>query len=147
VRTAGGRRTSSLQFWSDNWNYLIREGSGYWQYVPEEEGVRFLTRYDYRTRFGLPGRLFDRAIFRPLMAWATAWSFDRLRIWVEDGVTPEELFQKSLFYTLAPLRLAPFWIYTGLFFKRSPGYLTAFDPVTRGSLPSARRCSWSSEKP
>jgi hypothetical protein len=80
---AAGERTSALRFWSDDPKSLIREGSGYWRYVPTADGVRFLTWYDYRTRFGLLGRLVDRVLFRPLMGWATAWSFDRLRLWIE----------------------------------------------------------------
>ncbi len=44
---------------------------------------------DYRPRWGALGALADRLLFRPLMGWATAWSFDRLRLWLERGVTPE----------------------------------------------------------
>ena len=68
---------------------LIRSGSGYWRYEPTSGGVRFLTRYDYETRWGALGALVDRVLFRPLLGWATAWSFDRLRIWLEEGVEPE----------------------------------------------------------
>ena len=81
-------RTSALRFWSSSRWSLIREGSGYWRYVPTADGIRFLTSYDYRTRFGVAGSLFDRLVFRPLIGWATAWSFDRLRLWLEDGVDP-----------------------------------------------------------
>jgi len=35
---------------------LIRDGSGYWRYVPIEDGVRFITQYDYDTRWGEAGR-------------------------------------------------------------------------------------------
>jgi hypothetical protein len=84
-----GSRTSALRFWSDDRRSLIREGSGYWRYVPTADGVRFLTGYDYGTRFGLPGRAIDRLVFRPLLGWATAWSFDRFRLWLEEGMTPE----------------------------------------------------------
>lgn len=41
-----GRRTSALRFWSDDRKSLIREGSGYWQYIPQEDRIRFLTWYD-----------------------------------------------------------------------------------------------------
>lgn len=85
---ASGVRTSSLRFWSDDPKSLIRVGSGYWQYVPVPGGVRFLTRYQYETRFGRVGRAFNSAVFKPLIGWATAWSFDRLRLWLEDGVDP-----------------------------------------------------------
>src|SRR5205814_213670 len=83
-----GVRTSSLRFWSDDPKSLIRAGSGYWQYVAVAGGVRFLTRYQYETRFGRVGQLFNAAVFEPLLGWATAWSFDRLRLWLEDGVEP-----------------------------------------------------------
>ncbi len=84
-----GARTSALRFWSDDPRSLIRSGSGYWRYVPTGDGIRFLTRYDYEPRFGAAGRVFDRLAFRPLLGWATAWSFDRLRLWLEEGIEPE----------------------------------------------------------
>jgi hypothetical protein len=91
-----GARTSALRFWSDDSRSLIREGSGYWRYVPVEGGVRFLTRYDYTTRFGALGRAVDRMLFRPLLGWATAWSFDRLRLWLEAGIEPEDSRRRLL---------------------------------------------------
>lgn len=87
-----GASTSSLKFWSDSPLSLIREGSGYWKYVPTDDGIRFITWYDYRVSFGWLGRLFDRLVFRPLIGWATAWSFDRLRLWIERGVPPRNFF-------------------------------------------------------
>lgn len=111
---ARGVRTSALRFWSDDWKSLIRTGSGYWQYVPVEGGVRFLTRYDYETRFGPPGRLLDQLVFRPLIGWATAWSFDRLRLWIEDGIDPAVSAERSLTYGLARGTLAALWLYQGL---------------------------------
>src|SRR5688572_14070336 len=67
----GGARTSALRFWADDPRSLVRRGSGYWRYVPSGEGVVFLTGYDYETRYGTLGRAIDRAVFRPLMGWAT----------------------------------------------------------------------------
>ena len=84
-----GSRTSALVFGSGDPRSLIRSGSGYWRYMPVAGATRFVTRYDYETRFGVAGRTFDRILFRPLLGWATAWSFDRLRLWLEDGVPPE----------------------------------------------------------
>ncbi|WP_225834736.1 hypothetical protein [Streptomyces sp. NK08204] len=84
-----GTRTSALRFSSPHPLSLIAEGSGYWRYVPDAHGVRFLTGYDYRPRWGAFGSVVDRLVFRPLMGWATAWSFDRLRLWLERGITPE----------------------------------------------------------
>ncbi|WP_333775427.1 hypothetical protein [Streptomyces sp. IBSBF 3136] len=84
-----GTRTSALRFASPHPLSPLAEGSGYWRYVPEAHGVRFLTGYDYRPRWGALGALADRLLFRRLMGWATAWSFDRLRLWLERGITPE----------------------------------------------------------
>ncbi|MFF0109212.1 hypothetical protein [Streptomyces hirsutus] len=84
-----GTRTSALRFSCPHPLSLLADGSGYWRYVPDGDGVRFLTGYDYRPRWGAVGVLADRLVLRPLMGWATAWSFDRLRIWLEHGVTPE----------------------------------------------------------
>jgi hypothetical protein len=64
--------------------------------VPTEAGTRFITRYDYDTRFGAPGRVLDRLVFRPLLGWATAWSFDRLRLWLEEGIAPETALRRLL---------------------------------------------------
>ncbi len=86
---ASGEATSSLSFASQDWKSLISTGSGYWRYIPLEDGVRFFTWYDYATRFGVVGRVVDRCVFRPLMGWATAWSFDRLRLWLEQRQAPE----------------------------------------------------------
>ena len=63
--SAGGDTTSSLKFAAADPKSLIREGSGYWRYVPTNGGVRFLTWYDYEVRFGIAGRLADRLAFRP----------------------------------------------------------------------------------
>jgi len=84
-----GTRTSALRFACPHPLSLLAEGSGYWRYVPDGDGVRFLTGYDYRPRWGAFGALVDRLFLRPLMGWATAWSFDRLRLWLERGITPE----------------------------------------------------------
>ncbi|MGW6304980.1 hypothetical protein ACWFRQ_38035 [Streptomyces niveus] len=85
---ADGRRVSVLRFASAHPLSLLAEGSGYWRYVPTPDGIRFLTGYDYRPRWGRFGAVADRWVFRPLMGWATAWSFDRLRLWCEHGVSP-----------------------------------------------------------
>ena len=109
-----GSATSALKFGSDEPLSIIREGSGYWKYIPTEDGVRFLTWYDYRTRLGAVGAYFDRLIFRPLIGWATAWSFDRLRLWLEQDVTPEQAIRLSLIHTISRIALAAVFIYHGL---------------------------------
>jgi hypothetical protein len=88
-RRPDGTRTSALRFASRHPLSLIAEGRGYWRYIPDGNGIRFLTGYDYEPRWGRLGRVADRFALRPLMGWATAWSFDRLRLWCERGITPE----------------------------------------------------------
>ncbi|MGH9544216.1 MAG: DoxX-like family protein [Terriglobales bacterium] len=110
----GGARTSSLKFWSADPKSLIKVGSGYWKYVPTESGIRFFTWYDYETRFGIFGKAIDVCVFRPLLGWATAWSFDRLRLWIENGITPEASWDRSLIYLVARGTMAFIWLYHGL---------------------------------
>ncbi|WP_432155818.1 hypothetical protein [Streptomyces sp. bgisy153] len=84
-----GSRTSVLRFACAHPLSPLVEGSGYWRYLPDGDGVRFAAGCDYRPRWGRFGALADRWAVRPLTRWATAWSFDRLRLWLERGVTPE----------------------------------------------------------
>jgi DoxX-like family len=109
-----GSRSSALKFGSDEPLSIIREGSGYWKYIPTAEGIRFLTWYDYRTRFGPVGALFDRLIFRPLIGWATAWSFDRLRLWLEQHVDPAQAMRQTLVHFIARVALAAVFAYQGV---------------------------------
>jgi hypothetical protein len=76
--------------------------------------VRFLTWYDYDTRFGRCGRAFDRLVFRPLLGWATAWSFDRLRLWLERGIPPDSALRLALVYTVSRFTVATVFLYQGL---------------------------------
>src|SRR5213593_1517411 len=101
-----GSSTSALRFGSDAPLSIIRDGRGYWKYVPTSDGVRFLTWYDYRTRFGAAGAVFDRLLFRPLIGWATAWSFDRLRLWLEERVDPRVAVRQTLIHVAARMALA-----------------------------------------
>ena len=108
-----GQTTSSLKFASEDWKSLIQEGAGYWKYVLTDAGLRFLTWYDYRVRFDLLGRMANW-VFRPLMGWATAWSFDRLRLWAEDGQTPELSMLFAQIHAVARVAIAAIWIWHGL---------------------------------
>jgi uncharacterized membrane protein YphA (DoxX/SURF4 family) len=112
--SAAGDATSALKFASADPKSLIREGSGYWRYVPTPAGLRFFTWYDYEVRFGGLGRVVDRLVFRPLMGWATAWSFDRMRLWAEEGLLPESSMALSLIHAVARLAIAFIWIWHGL---------------------------------
>jgi hypothetical protein len=150
VAQPDGTHVSGLRFWSDDPRSLIFSGNGYWRYVPERDGVRFLTYYDYRTRFGAAGAMFDRAFFRPLLGWATAWSFDALRLWIERGIEPELAKRLTLLRALlgctaiAALSSAPAN-------RRPPARRTAVLGVAviaasmalampHRDIPSARRC-------
>lgn len=79
-----GTRTSALRFHTTDWVSPIATGRGYWRYTPRGPMTVFVTGYDYTSRW----RLLD-VIARPVLGWATAWSFDRLRIWIETGTPPE----------------------------------------------------------
>lgn len=108
------RCTSSLRFWSDDPKSLIREGAGYWQYLATDDGIRFITAYNYRTRFGWVGQAVDRLAFRPFLGWATAWSFDRLRLWLERGIDPALSLQRTLVHAICRVAVAFVWVYHGL---------------------------------
>lgn len=89
--SARGERTSALVFDSDDRWSPLQAGRGYWRYVPTEDGVRFITGYDYQPGWGRLGRVLDRIVTRPFVWWLTARSFDRLRIWAESDIPPERL--------------------------------------------------------
>lgn len=98
--SAGGVRTSALRFATDDPLSPIRSGRGYWRYVPEGDQVRFITGYDFEPGMG---RVVD-LVARPLLGWATAWSFDRLRIWLERGEEPERWPLRSVLWFWRPDR-------------------------------------------
>ncbi|WP_256862660.1 hypothetical protein [Microbispora sp. GKU 823] len=131
-----GDRTSALRFGSGHPLSLIRSGSGYWRYVPTHDGVRFITRYGYRPGWGKAVDL----VFRPLIGWATAWSFDRLRLWLETGQTPE----RSLWQALAELCLRT--LATAVAVAITPAVIACLIGAAAillpplPSTPAARRC-------
>lgn len=114
TKQENGERTSVLRFWSDEWRSLIRAGAGYWKYVPAADGIRFCTSYDYQTRHGAPGRWLDQLLFRPLIGWATAWSFDCLRLWLERGQGPALSRRLAAVVALVRLTLGLVWLYQGV---------------------------------
>ena len=134
-----GTGISVLRFASGQRLSLIRSGTGYWRYVPTAAGVRFLTGYDYRPGWGRPGELADR-LFRPAMGWATAWSFDRLRIWLEDGIPPERSLRRwALDAGLRLTACGVAWVITPLPLAAAATLAVIWLPARR-SVPSARRC-------
>lgn len=135
--SAGGERVSALKFWSRDPKSLILDGSGYWRYVPTSDGIRFLTWYSYRTRFGLPGRLLDATLFRPIMGWATAWSFDRLRLWIEKGIDPAVSGQRAVIHAVARLGIAFVFLYHGLVPKLLYRHPTELAMLLDAGLPAS----------
>lgn len=111
---SNGESTSVLKFWSAMPVSIISEGSGYWKYIPVNGGIKFLTGYDYKVRWGFTGKLIDKFIFRPLIGWATAWSFDALKLWIEKNIHPKNSIQKLKTILIANITLAFIWIYMGL---------------------------------
>ncbi|UOQ45594.1 DoxX-like family protein [Halobacillus salinarum] len=110
-----GSRTSALHFGSDQSMSLITEGKGYWKYVENNHSsLTFLTQYDYKTRFGKFGEWLDFCLFRPLIGWATAVSFDVLKRWLEKGETPASQYIRFSIYWLLTYVFAFVWLYHGL---------------------------------
>ncbi|MBD7996516.1 SRPBCC family protein [Arthrobacter sp. Sa2CUA1] len=86
---AGGAATSVLKFSTKDPLSPIGPGAGYWRYVPANDGgTRFITGYDFAPGWGRIGTWLDKPLIRPLLGWATAWSFDRLRLWAEEELDP-----------------------------------------------------------
>jgi DoxX-like family len=133
-----GPRTSALKFWSDDSKSLIREGAGYWRYLPTKYGLSFCTSFDYRVRFGAFGLAFDALVFRPLLGWATAWSFDRLRLWIEKGIDPAVSLQRSLIHTIARIALAVVWLYQGVIPKLVDQHADELAMIQQGGISAAK---------
>lgn len=83
-----GQATSVLEFDTADPLSPIGKGAGHWRYIPTESGVRFITGYNYQPGMGCVGKLLDSRLFRPALGWATALSFDRLRMWAESDLDP-----------------------------------------------------------
>lgn len=75
--------------------------------------MTFLTQYQYKTAYGLPGMWIDRLLFRPLLGWATAWSFDALRLWIEQNKHPKHFIRSAVVYVFMCLFFSLFWFNQG----------------------------------
>lgn len=136
-----GTRASSLHFGTEQNFSPIKEGRGYWQYIPNENtnDVTFLTAYDYETNFGRLGKFFDKIIFKPLMGWGTALSFDILKRWLEKEEAPRSQYFRFFLTSTLMIFFAFIWVYHGLIPKiiavhpeelKMTGYLFPVDLVT-----------------
>lgn len=110
---ASGEKTSALHFGTDQLLSPIAEGKGYWKYIPHDKGTTFLTQYDYNVRFGVLGKLVDR-LFRPVMGWGTALSFDVLKRWIEAGESPKTQYRRFFAFYAICFLFAFVWLYQGL---------------------------------
>lgn len=109
---ASGVKTSSLHFGTPQQISPIKEGRGYWQYIPNGDRVTFLTQYDYDVRFGQFGQIFDQ-LFRPVIGWATALSFNVLARWIEAGEKPATQYRRFFSYYLLCFLFSFTWLYQG----------------------------------
>lgn len=109
-----GERTSSLHFGTNNNLSPIKEGKGYWKYVPNENSITFLTQYDYDANFGKFGQIIDLLLFRPLIGWGTALSFDVLKRWIEKEETPYSQYVRFFLGWMITFLFSFVWIYHGL---------------------------------
>ncbi|WP_368668702.1 DoxX-like family protein [Sporosarcina sp. 6E9] len=108
------QRTSSLHFGTPQKLSPIREGRGYWKYEQLDDSVKFLTQYDYDVNFGRVGKIVDKFVFRPLIGWATALSFDVLKRWLEKGETPSSQYVRFFSTYMMTYAFAFIWMYQGL---------------------------------
>jgi hypothetical protein len=146
ARSRPGGATSTLRFGSTDPRSPIKEGSGYWRYDAVPGGVRFLTGFAYRTRWGRAGRLID-SVFGPMFGWATAWSFDRLRLWLEHGISPE----RARLHAVAELLLRAALVAVAVAVDGRPLTVMVAAGMALGvpphpHTPAARRCRRNPEK-
>lgn len=109
-----GERTSSLHFGTDHALSPIKEGRGYWKYILKGKSIIFLTQYDYDENFGKIGRFLDRMLFRPLIGWGTALSFDVLKRWLEKGESPSSQYFRFFTNWFISFFFCFIWFYHGL---------------------------------
>src|SRR5699024_7787066 len=111
-----GTKSSSLHFGTSQKISPIKEGRGYWQYIPNEKSddVTFLTEYNYEPNYGKIGKLLDKVVFRPLMGWGTALSFDILKRWLGKEESPAMQYMRFLMTYGLTLFFAFVWVYHGL---------------------------------
>ncbi|PQZ91529.1 hypothetical protein CQ018_12815 [Arthrobacter sp. MYb227] len=147
---ADGQATSVLKFDTADPLSPIGRGSGYWRYIPTRDGIRFITGYNYRPGMGLVGKALDSSIFRPALGWATALSFDRLRLWAESGVDPRTARNRwsldagartgGMLAAWLLLRRARMTSSNGVALAGVAAALSAFTVLSHWTVPRARRC-------
>ncbi|MEJ5913310.1 hypothetical protein [Pseudokineococcus sp. 1T1Z-3] len=142
-RDASGRGTSALRWTVAGALSPLGPGAGWWRYVPQHGRVLFRTGYDYAPGWGRVGPLLDPWLVRPLVGWATAWSFDRLRLWVERDLDPAVARDRSLALLLARVVLTLGGAGAALRGRPLLGVavaLLALAAPPPAAVPAARRC-------
>ena len=91
-----GTATSVLRFRCAHPLSLIRAGHGLLALRPGRRRASGSSPATTTRPAGAPPAALVDLAFRPLFGWATAWSFDRLRLWLEHGVTPERSRNQAL---------------------------------------------------
>ncbi len=59
-------------------------------------------------------KFWSAVLFRPLLGWATAWSFDRLRLQIDRGLEPKVALRLSAIHACSRLAIAVIWLWQGL---------------------------------
>lgn len=135
-----GSCTSALRFSADSRLSPIASGDGYWRYVPDGDHIRFFTGYDYVP--GWQGRGLDRAVVRPLIGWMTAWSFDRLRLWLDHGLAPADALRRTVvvWALRVALVVAAVALLSPVPLAAAAAVLLALGVPSPVRIPRARRC-------
>lgn len=147
---ADGQATSVLKFDTADWLSPIGPGSGYWRYIPTDDGLRFITGYNYQPGMGFLGRALDAGVIRPALGWATAVSFDRLRLLAESELDPKTA--RNRWFLDAGARTSGLLLAGGLFRRAvaqqsigtaalgAAAVLAAAATPSHWSVPRASRC-------
>ncbi|MGE6629773.1 hypothetical protein [Bacillus sp. NPDC077027] len=120
--TAENERASSLKFGSSHPLSFIKKGGGHWKYVKTKDRVVFTTQFDYETKEGKGWRWADRFMFRPMIGLATAFSFGSLKVWLEKGIHPRLLLERTLAHVFICLLFSVVWLFQAF----APGAYSIF---------------------
>lgn len=71
------------------------------------------------------------------MGWATAWSFDCLRLWVEKSIEPAISIRQSLIHAASRFALAFIFLYHGLVPKLLLHHRDEIALVAKGGIPES----------
>ncbi|OLP63008.1 hypothetical protein BACPU_35710 [Bacillus pumilus] len=122
------QRASSLQFKSSHPLSFMKEGAGYWKYIKTNDHIVFQTQFDYETKEGKGWKWADRFLFRPMIGFMTAFSFGSLKAWLEKGIHPRLVLERTLAHYGICFLFSLVWICQAVLpfshsaFDHSPGF-------------------------